>query len=97
MNLLNVVAIAVCLTVCLQAMVLFIGVRTFKTELHSVMKAMCADPSTQVRKAVAAGFHEVLCRLSLVECNAPMHVQYIKAITCTQSHTCLRMYDIFFY
>ena len=73
---------------------LFIGVRTFKTEMHSVMKAMCTDPSTQVRKAVAAGFHEVLYHQSLVECNAAIHLQFIKAIKCTQSYTCIRMYDI---
>ena len=44
-------------------MVLFVGIRLFKSELHLTVKAMCADSSSQVRKAIAAGFHEVITPL----------------------------------
>lgn len=42
-----------------QAMVLFCGSKNFRSDLYQTFSHLCADPHFKVRKAVAAGFHEV--------------------------------------
>lgn len=42
-----------------QAMVMFAGVRHFKSTLFSSLHSLCSDFHYSVRKTVASGFHEV--------------------------------------
>ncbi|XP_067680173.1 serine/threonine-protein phosphatase 4 regulatory subunit 4-like [Haliotis asinina] len=41
------------------AMVLFVGPRSFKSELFSTFSGLCKDPHILVRRTTASGFHEV--------------------------------------
>ncbi|XP_064621260.1 serine/threonine-protein phosphatase 4 regulatory subunit 4-like isoform X4 [Lineus longissimus] len=41
------------------ALVLFGNPKSFKSQLYPAFTALCTDPSVNVRKSVAAGFHEV--------------------------------------
>ena len=40
-------------------MALFVGAKSFKSELHSTLNSLCNDSSHLVRKTIASGFHEV--------------------------------------
>jgi hypothetical protein len=46
-------------TICFQALVLFGNPKSFKSQLYPAFTSLCTDPSVNVRKCVAAGFHEV--------------------------------------
>lgn len=42
-----------------QAMVKFIGAKSFKSELGVCFSNLCKDPNEMVRKSISSGFHEV--------------------------------------
>ncbi|KAL5008249.1 hypothetical protein ScPMuIL_013830 [Solemya velum] len=42
------------------AMVLFIGFKNFKSELHSTFSSLCKDDQPQVRRTMALSFHEIV-------------------------------------
>lgn len=44
-----------------QAMVLFVGVKSFKSDLHPIFGVLCKDPHVTVRQTMASCFHEVGC------------------------------------
>lgn len=43
----------------LQAMVLFVGAKSFKSELGACFSNLCKDANVEVRKTLSSGFHEV--------------------------------------
>ena len=48
----------------LQAMVMFVGAKSFKAELGACFSNLCKDPNIEVRKSVSLGFHEVMFETS---------------------------------
>ena len=40
-------------------MVLFVGAKSFKSEMGVCFSNICKDPNVEVRKTLSAGFHEV--------------------------------------
>ena len=43
----------------LQAIVLFVGAKSFKELLSQTFSSLCKDPVVAVRKSLSNGFHEV--------------------------------------
>ncbi|XP_053409044.1 serine/threonine-protein phosphatase 4 regulatory subunit 4-like [Mercenaria mercenaria] len=41
------------------AMVLFVGAKSFKSELGVCFSSICKDPNVEVRKTLSSGFHEI--------------------------------------